>query len=198
MSPWRAPQAQTRLAADLGCIEHAETLLAGFSSFALAAIMLIVVIDVSLRYAFNAPLTWGYDVISLYLVAAAFFLSLSDTLQQHGHIAVDILVPRLPRRLFHGLQSVGYALTGLVIMVIAWLGWQRLVEAYTNDETMAAIYPWPTWIAYTMLVLGCAVMAVRCLFRTAGHAASALSGQEFVETPPPPIVGHGSTPPMEI
>jgi TRAP-type C4-dicarboxylate transport system permease small subunit len=168
-------------------IAWAERALSAVACFALAAIMFIVVIDVSLRYVFNAPLKWGYDVISIYLVAAAFFLVLSDTLQQHGHIAVDILVHRLPRRLFHALQALGYGASAVIIAVIAWLGAQRLHEAYAQSETVAAIYPWPTWIAYLMLVAGTALMALRCLFRTVGHAASAAGGGERVETPPPPV-----------
>ncbi|MFT3816708.1 MAG: TRAP transporter small permease subunit [Rubrivivax sp.] len=189
----RLPQGWRQLSTAIARVERA---LSTVACVALAAIMFIVVIDVSLRYVFNAPLKWGYDVISIYLVAAAFFLVLSDTLQQHGHIAVDILVHRLPRRVFHALQALGYGISAVIIAAIAWLGAQRLHEAYANAETVAAIYPWPTWIAYLMLAAGTALMALRCLFRAAGHAASAATGRELVETPPPPLTDEPAAPPV--
>ena len=48
-------------------IAQVEIILAGLSGVAMAAIMVIVTIDVVLRYAFAAPLSWSYEMIGLYL-----------------------------------------------------------------------------------------------------------------------------------
>ena len=61
--------------------------------------MLIVVVDVAMRYALSMPLGWSYDVIGLYLMVAVFFLMLPDTLHNHGHVAIDLFQGTLPRRL---------------------------------------------------------------------------------------------------
>ena len=58
-----------------GIIAGIERLYRLVAATCLAAIMLIVAADVLLRYLFNAPLSWAFDLISLYLMAGVFFLS---------------------------------------------------------------------------------------------------------------------------
>ena len=55
------------------------------------AIMIIVFSDVVMRYAFNRPFSWAYDLISLYLMAGIFFLVLSEAYTSRAHVSVDIL-----------------------------------------------------------------------------------------------------------
>src|ERR1700754_1410215 len=50
------------------------------SAFILFAVMLIVAVDVAMRYVFNSPFAWSHDVISLYLLPALFYIVLSRTL----------------------------------------------------------------------------------------------------------------------
>ena len=75
----------------------------------LFALMLVVVGDVSLRYLFNAPLQWSYEVISSYLMPGLFFMAVSHTLKANAHVAVDILhnyVGRTTRYVFEAVSTV--------------------------------------------------------------------------------------------
>ena len=75
----------------------------------LFALMLVVVADVSLRYLFNAPLQWSYEVISSYLMPGLFFMAVSHTLKANAHVSVDILhnyVGRRTRYVFEAICSV--------------------------------------------------------------------------------------------
>jgi TRAP-type C4-dicarboxylate transport system permease small subunit len=164
-----------------------ERLLVVLSSVAMGAIMLIVVADVLMRYIFGTPLSWSYNLIGLYLMVAVFFFALSDTLQNHGHIAIDIFQHRIPHRARHLSLSVGYLLSTVIMALIGWQAWLRFKSAYVNDDRIAAVIPWPTWIAYLIVLLGCFVMTLRCVYRTVGHAASGVTGRDMVETPPPPV-----------
>ncbi|MEO4000823.1 TRAP transporter small permease [Mesorhizobium sp. CAU 1732] len=164
-----------------------ERLLVVLSSVAMGAIMLIVVADVLMRYIFGTPLSWSYNLIGLYLMVAVFFLALSDTLQNHGHIAIDIFQHRIPHRARHLSLSLGYLLSTIVMALIGWQAWLRFKSAYVNDDRIAAIIPWPTWIAYFIVMVGCFVITLRCLYRVVGHAASGVTGHDLVETPPPPV-----------
>ena len=51
------------------------------------AIMIIVFSDVIMRYAFNKPFSWAYDLISLYLMAGIFFLVLSEAYASNTHVS---------------------------------------------------------------------------------------------------------------
>ncbi|MEX4006706.1 TRAP transporter small permease [Neoaquamicrobium sediminum] len=163
-----------------------ESVLALLSGLSLGAIMLIVVADVAMRYVFAAPLSWSYNLIGLYLMVAVFFFALSDTLHNHGHIAIDIFQHQIPHRPRHLALAVGYLLSSGLMALIGWQAWLRLKSAYLNDDRIAAVIPWPTWVAYFIVAAGCLVMTLRCVYRTFGHAASGLTGRDLVETPPPP------------
>lgn len=168
-------------------LARVETVLIAVSAAAMAGIMCIVVLDVVMRYAFAAPLVWSYDIIGLYLVGMVFFLALSDTMQHHGHIALDVFLPYIPHRLRHAAQATGFAVSALLIGAIAWLEAQEATGAFVDDDRIAAVIPFPTWVAHAVLTLGMGVLTLRLVYRAVFHAASAVAGRELVEVPPPPI-----------
>lgn len=163
-----------------------ESVLIGASGLAMAAIMLIVVMDVTLRYIFAAPLTWSYSLIGLYLSGAVFFLALSDTLHNHGHIALDVFVPLLPRPVRHLAQGLGYGASTLFVGAMTMLGYTQARDAFLFDNRVAEAVAWPTWIAYALLTVGMATLFLRCGFRTVFHLASIFSARDLVELPAPP------------
>jgi TRAP-type C4-dicarboxylate transport system permease small subunit len=167
----------------LGSVEMG---LMAVSAVAIAAIMLVVTLDATLRYVMSSPLTWSYELIGLYLMVAVFFLALPDTLNHHGHIAVDIFQRLIPLRIRHLLLGLGYGLSTWIMILITWGAGQRLKTAFLQDERIAAVVPWPTWIAYLLVAVGSAAMVLRCLVRVYGHLASAAIGREMVDMPPPP------------
>ena len=75
----------------------------GLSRFfgAIAAVLVIVLVvlmlyDVVLRYAFNAPTAWGND-INTWLMGASFVLSIAYAMSTDSHVRVDLLYDRRTR-----------------------------------------------------------------------------------------------------
>lgn len=168
-------------------LARVETALIFLSSMAMAAIMCIVMADVILRYVFSAPLVWSYDLIGLYLVGIVFFFALPDTMQQHGHIALDVFVPFFPHRLRHAMQAIGFAISALLLAAISWLEVWEAEDALISDDRIAGVVAFQTWVAHAVLALGMGVLVLRCTYRAVFHLASAISGRDVVELPPPPI-----------
>ncbi len=126
----------------LAAIEKVTSAIAAALMF---AIMIIVFSDVVMRYVFNRPFSWAYDLISLYVMAGVFFLSLSGTYAVGGHISVDILLPRFSV-ILQRLCVIISNIVGLAIFVpITWLGYQRALDNYVSSDVMAGAIPWPTW-----------------------------------------------------
>jgi len=166
-----------------------ETGLAALASVALGAIMLIVVVDVAMRYVLSRPLGWSYDVIGLYLMVAAFFLMLSDTLHAHGHVSIDLFTNVLPRRVRNLGLTAGYAAGAVVLALIGVDAWGRFQGAYQGQERIAAIIPWLTWPAYLIVTVGSAVLTLRLIYRAVGHGLSVFARRDLVEVPLPPETG---------
>ena len=94
------------------------------------AIMIIVFGDVIMRYAFNKPFSWAYDLISLYLMAGVFFLVLSEAYTSRAHVSVDILQQKFPPAMIR-LSEIVTCLVGIVVFsLIAWLGLLRAVDSF--------------------------------------------------------------------
>ena len=171
----------------LRLVAFAEVALVAVSAAALAAIMLIVVADVTGRYFFDSPFSWSYNVIGLWLMTAVFFLALPDTLTHHGHIAVDVFQHSLPKWIMHLGLTLGYAASVWVVALICKGGWARFVKAWVNDEHIQALVPISTWVPYGLLVIGTAALLLRCLIRVAGHAAALVTGRDLADLPPRPV-----------
>ena len=170
-----------RIGRALGAAETAFAMIASIATF---AIMAIVAIDVALRYLFNSPLSWSFDLIAMYLIVAVFFLSLSDTLQTNHHVSVDLLYQYIAPRLRRALQIICLTLTLPLFAVIAWLGAARALEKLQSADVVAGAIPWPTWPGSAMVALGAALILLRMLFRIAAFAlAVATDASEAIDTP---------------
>lgn len=153
-------------------------------------IMLIVVTDVSMRYLFNSPLIWAYDVIGLYLMAGVFFLSISSTYAVHKHIGLDILLQRFSptgRRLAEVLTSV---ISIPLFFLIAQVGAERAYSNWSQGDALAGLTAWPTWIASALVPLGIGLLVLRLVFRLLGQLMSLTTGRNVVELIP--IIGHSA------
>lgn len=170
----------------LTAIEKVTSIIAACLMF---AIMIIVFSDVVMRYVFNKPFSWAYDLISLYIMAGVFFLSLSGTYAVNGHISVDILLPRFSAAI-QRLCIIISNLVGLAIFIpIAWLGYQRALENFTSGDVMAGAIPWPTWASAGLVPIGAGILALRLAVHLIANSASLLTGENFL--PLPAIAGHG-------
>ncbi|MDO8771526.1 MAG: TRAP transporter small permease [Burkholderiaceae bacterium] len=147
-------------------------------------IMVIVFSDVVLRYFFNWPLIWAYDLISMYLMAGAFFLSLSSTYAGHAHVRIDIFEQNAPppmRRASEILTClVGIALFGM----IAWLGAERAWDNWVQDDRLGGLIAWPTWVSAVLVPTGCGLLVLRLVYRITGLILGLLTGRDWVEPIP--------------
>lgn len=170
----------------LAAVERVATWIAAAVMF---AIMVIVAADVFMRYVFNSPFGWAYDLISLYLMAAVFFLVLSHAYSVGAHVSVDILQQTLPPKAQRATEIVTSAVSFVVFVLIAWAGWGRMVDSYEQADVLAGAIPWPTWPALALVPLGCGLLAIRLAINFAGQLGSLVTGRDLI---PLRTHGHGA------
>ena len=161
-------------------IGHLERAAIAIAALCVFAIMLIIFADVAARYFFRSPFSWSYDLISLYLVVAAFFLALSDTLQKNHHINVDILFRRVSVRAGHWLYALGYAFAGVSLAGIAYGGLIRMIESIEGREVSSGVIEWPTWVGFACVAFGVALLWLRVVYRALAHATAAATGNDGI------------------
>ena len=94
----------------VGTVEKIASTIAAVFMF---AIMIIVFGDVIMRYAFNRPFSWAYDLISMYLMAGVFFLVLSEAYTSRAHVSVDILQQKFQPNMIR-LSEIVTCVVGIV------------------------------------------------------------------------------------
>jgi TRAP-type C4-dicarboxylate transport system permease small subunit len=130
----------------------------------LFVMMALVVIDVVGRYFFNHPLKGDYELIGFTLVLAG-PLAMAYCQVQKGHIRVDFLLGRFPKKV-QAILTVLANLFGFVIFSLMF--WQviLLVSYYMNLEAGNTTYTLHIPISPFVVVLavGMGVLAVVLLF----------------------------------
>lgn len=120
----------------------------------LAAIVLVVFVDVCGRYLLNKPLTGAYELVELSMTLFGGFAILYTTVKRE-HVGVDFLVVRFPRRTRTALQRIG-SLVGLgawaVLTYWAYLRAMELFRSPYGEITSSLHIP----IAPFMLILAVA------------------------------------------
>lgn len=131
----------------------------------LAAMAVIVFINVVMRYAFHSGVNGAEDIARLLFVWLS-FIGAVTAMATHGHLGVDMLVQKLPRS---GRLAAGVASHVLMIIALLMLtngSWQQML---LNDDTMAMgaiAYPlsW-NYAAGVFAGVGCLIFVLRGLLR---------------------------------
>ena len=161
------------LARALGRLERAGLFVAGA---AFIAMMLVTVADVVMRYLFNSPLTWSFDLITNYLMAAGFFLAVSATQARRQHVNVDVLARLMPDRLRAAIMAAAGVAVVILFALIWWTGAVQFWEAWSKGLVLDGTIPWPRWPTYLLIPLGLTLMVPRLLLDLAGDFAAAWFG----------------------
>lgn len=150
----------------------------------LFALMALVVADVALRYLFNAPVAWSYEMISRILMPGLFFLAVAHTQRSHGHVAVDILhnyVSDHTRYILAAVSSV------LATPVFGYIGWITGVDTMQQVQTGAVLSDGmglPAWSTTFLMPIGFALLTIRCFLNSVGYLSTLASGQPLIALPP--------------
>jgi TRAP-type mannitol/chloroaromatic compound transport system permease small subunit len=114
-------------------------------SFLFVPMTLIAMFEVVMRYVFDSPTTWAWD-INVQCFCAIVVLGGAHTLQQGGHVIMDILVNRLQQRTKLLVNICVYVIFLFTMAIAVWqvgtFAWNSLV-IFEKASTILSppIYP---------------------------------------------------------
>ncbi|MEL3890225.1 TRAP transporter small permease [Ferrovibrio sp. MS7] len=156
-----------------------ETAFLYLTSFGLFLIMMVIVVDVVLRYMFNAPLSWSFDLISMYLVTLVFFPALADTFSRGGHIKVDMFDAFRRTKVFAFFEIVGYCTAIVFFSLIFWKMAETGWEAFIEKEVVDGAIPWPTWPPQAFGAVGVGLLLISMAVGIVLRAQALMEGRVF-------------------
>lgn len=165
-------------------VDAVDGVLVTVGSLMLFALMCVVVADVSMRYIFNSPLHWSYDVISNYLMPGLFFLAVSHTLKAHSHVAVDIVHNYLRPKPRYVLQAVVSFLAVPAFAVATWYSAQVTYKDFETSAVSSSGLPISTWTVSILLPIGFGLLTARLFLDAIGYAMTLATGRAAIALPP--------------
>jgi len=115
----------------------------------------VVVYEVFMRYVFNAPTYWVYDV-SWMLFSAVFLLGGAYTMSENRHVRVDILYSSLPKKVqvWHDLLFL-LVIFLPVIGILTYRGYLFAARAWISGERLSTtLFVFPAGPPKTLIPIG--------------------------------------------
>jgi len=81
--------------------------------------MLLITMDVFLRYSFNRPLKGSFELVE-FMMAVVICLGMAYTGVQRGHVAVELLVSRFSPRVQALIDSFNWLVSMGLFLLISW------------------------------------------------------------------------------
>jgi len=131
-------------------------------AFQLAVSVIVIFIQVVMRYIFNSSLSWSEELARyLYIWQGWYGISLVE--RRREHIAIDVLKEK-----FHGAshKALGTLVQLICIfsaIVMAYLGFQMVGFSLASGAKSTALRL-PLAVVYAAMPIGCALYALRVFF----------------------------------
>lgn len=113
-------------------------------------VLAVLVVDVVLRYVFNAPLTWSHEFCSLMLFLTL-TLAFPQTWLRHAHIRAELLGEALSPIAQRAIARLCWALIAAFMAVLIWQNWKDAQFMLMIGETSSEL---DLPIVYFRAVLG--------------------------------------------
>ncbi len=138
----------------------------------LLSMIAIAVVQILLRNFLGGGLMWadGYTRTCVLWIA---LLGAMTASRQHRHIAIDVLVQRLPKHWKDLAHRLSYFLTGLVCGFTAWISTKFVIQEYQYGGSAFADIP--NWLCQAIIPFALTVIALRYAVAAFLHSNSGQS-----------------------
>jgi len=119
----------------------------------MAALVVIVCIDLTLRYLFNAPLLWGTEVTEIFLLYIT-FLGAAWVFKEDSHVVIDVFIGKATGNRKKILTLFSYLLIGIVSVVLIYYGFLTTFDHYRRGVFNPTIIETPIALIIVIIPIG--------------------------------------------
>ena len=131
----------------------------------LCGIIAVTVVDVFLRYFFNAPIFGSADIVKL-LEGAVLAFSLLCTHIMGGNITIDIIVERFSKRSQHIIHSINLVISFCFFLFLGYISAEHGIAMFRAGEVTMALAI-PVYPVLFVISFGCFVLCPRIIVELA-------------------------------
>lgn len=142
-----------------------------------AVLMLVVIYDVLMRYLLTRPTIWGLEM-SNYLLAGLTFLGAGYCLLHNGHVKVDIIYTKWPRRLQAAVDVGTYLIVFCLCYVLIKYGGEVALESLREGRRSTSIWAPPLWPSQMLVPAGALLLGLQALAKWLRDWVILLTGED--------------------
>ena len=135
-----------------------------FAALMMAGLMIIVCIDLTLRYVFNSPLIWGTEVTEIFILYIT-FLGAAQIFRENSHVVIDILLVFGSERRRRILGLISCTLVGIVAAVLIYYGFSATYNHYVRGVFNPTIIETPIALIIVIIPIGCVPLFLEVLLK---------------------------------
>jgi TRAP-type C4-dicarboxylate transport system permease small subunit len=140
----------------------------------LCALVVLILVDVAARYLRLFSIPWSFEATE-YMLYAITFLGAPWVLREEGHIAIELLVERLPAAAQRVVRRIADLLGATVCVVLFYFACRVAWRSYESATLVHKSFIFPEWWVYAgmppvmLMLLG---IYLRWLLRPPRHAGT--------------------------
>jgi TRAP-type C4-dicarboxylate transport system permease small subunit len=138
--------------------------LVALSGAALICMVLMITLDVFLRFVFNAPLPATLEMSQLFEPHVV-FLPMAFALATGSHVRVSLITQHFRGRFRKYVEIFDFAVATTFFACFAYWGWLHFWASFKINEIMLASIKLYWWTGKLAMPLGLVLITVECLYQ---------------------------------
>ncbi len=134
------------------------------ASINMAALVVIVCLDLLLRYFFSSPLLWATEVTEILLLYIT-FLATAWVFKEDGHVVIDVFIGKTRGFKKNLLMNINNAIVGIVSVVLIYYGFITTYDHYKRRVFNPTIMETPIAIIIMIIPIGCIPLLLEVLMK---------------------------------
>ncbi len=155
-------------------IIHTITMILSIISYVgFFGIMLLSTCDVIIRYATGNSILGVYEIVEQVMVCAV-FASFAYTQSEHGHVSINMLIGKFPKKLQYVLYFIHSLLSIAISIMLIYASYRQGNVALTSHYTTGVLYI-PLWPFYWVQIVSIAALALVFAYEAVEYIAAVFS-----------------------
>lgn len=146
-------------------------------SYLIFFLALLVGYDVVVRYVFNKPTIWGYELSVMFFGTFA-LLGGAYTALEGGHVNMDVVYGLFPLRIKALLDVITFFIAFAFVGVLVWKGWETAWQSIKILEENSTLWGPPIYPFRTMLPLGAFLLLLQLIAKFIRDLITLITGKE--------------------
>ena len=171
------PERDDRMKRFLGAIDTLNEWTGWVVSWFLLPLTFLISYDVIMRYVFDRPTIWAWD-LSIQFLAVLSVLAAGYTHLHNSHIGVDILVVNRTPRTRAIIDLITSVFFFLGVGVLLWKGWGLVLMSIRTQEISESYWAPPVWPLKILIIIGIFLLLLQGIAKFIRDLTTAISPKE--------------------